>query len=484
MMQDEELIPALNEQDYQWIRDRDQRPVETAGGVFGQETPPAVRERNFVLHGPPISEPSDARAGNEHDCERDGVGRARDTLMEQDSADAETVPAVLHPDRLINPEPSRLGPAPCTPDKAPDFKKARKGVHDQDPPRFGTKGPGGGSRSVSLVPPLFAAEMQTGKRGEGKGPSLYDLTRGDSEPPWVAELQQGVRDMLDQQHNMRSDLQGFASTLRQHDDRISTLTRAHQDNALLHENTQKRLKTLETEVAELKRTSSRSPTPAPSLRGGYGPDRSPPSTPRGRVSIAEELSVVLGGWKDERKPEIEQEVRSMLQSHGVDFADIVVPYARSTFCRVQLVIDPTIHFADSRRAQQDVITKLKGAGLESRLPGSVGKKLWVAAHRTPEERARVRAVVSVTVFCEELVSDMVAPLPVDKEWRGRVFLGAHLVLGHHATRAKQNGDVDLMDTRGNATGWFLVADAFRRAVGIPVADLEERWLRHLEGIGR
>ena len=198
--------------------------------------------------------------------------------------------------------------------------------------------------------------------------------------------------------SLRQDLHGFKSTLHKHEGQIACLTQAHQDNATLHENTQKRLRALEAEVAEL-RGASRSPTPS---RGGvgwswYGPERTPPGTPRG-TSPADELSIVIGGWSDARKPEIEREVRELLGRVSVEFADIMVPYARSNFCRVLLVVDDKIHFADSLRAQQSVITTLKGLDPKSTLPGSEGSKLWVTAHRTPEERAKIRAVVSVAAF--------------------------------------------------------------------------------------
>ena len=502
---DEELIPALNEADLQWIRDRDERPMENPAGVFGETegprgggilagamspllagetTPPALRERGFLLRGQSVHAPIHVGCDEQESvCEREGDGIA-DTVMEnqnqsQHLSEAETVPAL--PVGVLSTPPRRPTAVARTPEKVPDpKKKARTVAHEPGreggPPCFG-----GGGATPKLVPPLFAG-MQPPPPPEGgpPGPTMYDLTRGDQDLPWVQELQQGMRAMLGSQRSLRQELQGFASVLNQHEGQISRLTKAHQDNAMLHENTQRRLKALESEVTELRRTS-RSPTP--SVRGGpgYGPDRSPPGTPRGEVSLADELSIVIGGWSDARRPEIEQEVREFLQRAAVEFTDIIVPYARSNFCRVLPVVDVNVHFADSRRAQQATIATLKAMAPESKILGSEGGKLWITAHRSPEERARIRAVVSATAFCEELSGLMTNPLPVDKEWRGRVFLGPHLVLGHQRNRPQQTGDVALLDSRGNETGWVLISRALERAAGIPVADLQERWLAHLQG---
>ena len=114
-----------------------------------------------------------------------------------------------------------------------------------------------------LVPPVYAGRVAAGATTTRSTPHVYDLTKGDLgvELPWVVELRQGMHALLSGQQGLSADIQRLSSTLTVHEARIQRLTEAHQDNARLHENTQRRLKTLETEVEELKR-ASRSPTPA------------------------------------------------------------------------------------------------------------------------------------------------------------------------------------------------------------------------------
>ena len=126
---------------------------------------------------------------------------------------------------------------------------------------------------------------------------------------------------------------------------ISDLTKAHQDNAKLHESTLTRLNKLEAEIQEVKRQASRSPharqlegrtqTDHPGRSHGV-PGQGPPERPG-----------PFGGSAVRKLPKQPEDV-------GV---------------------------ASARRTQQNVLTALKTMGPVSQAPGSEGTRLWVTAHR-------------------------------------------------------------------------------------------------------
>ena len=122
------------------------------------------------------------------------------------------------------------------------------------------------------------------------------------------------------------------------------------------------------------------------------------------------MAVVIGGWVDARQSKIEHEVQEFLRGAEVKYTDIIVPFARCTFCRVRLDLSgnlsASLHYPEARKAQQKVVTALKGLNPVSQAPGSETVPLWVQPHRSPEERARVRALVSATAFCEDLAKRM------------------------------------------------------------------------------
>ena len=190
---DEELIPALNATDLEWIRDRDTRPHCNLGGVNlgamspilgGEVTPPHLLTRQgFQLNGGTIGGELDV-ASVEHLSRLQGTphpgAAARaigDTHMDEepslvplpalDPADAETVPAHLPLKGVVPHTPPQQAPGIAspllTPEKLPDPKKAKTSHASADAPHFGLNP--GESRPLPpspLVPPVYAGRVAAG----------------------------------------------------------------------------------------------------------------------------------------------------------------------------------------------------------------------------------------------------------------------------------------------------------------------------------
>ena len=104
---------------------------------------------------------------------------------------------------------------------------------------------------------------------------------------------------------------------------------------------QRDLQDLEREVQNIKSAPpTRSVSPAPSYRGG--PARNGGGgTPRyaGGDAEVDELQIVVGGWKEARREDIELEVQTMFERirGSALLKRIYVPYVRCGFCRCELV---------------------------------------------------------------------------------------------------------------------------------------------------
>ena len=115
--------------------------------------------------------------------------------------------------------------------------------------------------------------------------------------------------------------------------------------------------------------------------------------------------------------------------------------------------------------------------LSLHVPGNEGRVIWIQRHRTPEDRAKIRAIVSVKEFIDQLTfGEGLRKRHAEIDWRGNLFVGNINVLGSPSqTDALQEHDFPLTDPRGNHTGWFIHAEHFAKATGLPAAQLQELW---------
>ena len=213
-----------------------------------------------------------------------------------DDDDLETLPGIRTPDKL---SPCGLAETPEKTERPPrretilerDAEKARS---CEPLPCFG-KPPAGR--------PLEAAPLYAGNQsGLGATQMDDDLDQAHAQaqavpfpsspanPLWVQALLTGMSSLNQKQDSLHSTFRQLHETVDVHAKRIHQLTEAHQNNAILHENTLARLASLETEVCELK-SKRRSVSPvaprspvgsrAPSPRSGnrVGGRDEPPENP-------------------------------------------------------------------------------------------------------------------------------------------------------------------------------------------------------------
>ena len=356
--------------------------------------------------------------------------------------------------------------------------------------------------SLPRLPPLGPLPKlpTTPKSAEvcnAKGPGApsasvaQDLISSNTPPPWLSQVLDSLQGMHSKQDALSTDVSAvqrhFQQELNTHRQAIRGLQSAHEANAGLHETTARKILALEEQVQELRaaarsplRTPPRSPRDLSPRREG---SRSPgPRQPQTLHDLREELQIIVGGWLDARRDEIEREVQGWLQLVGKQqhVHEIVVPYIRSGHAKITLDLAQDSSIVSGRTLQKHVIDSLKAANLTSSIPGQQEHRIWVTPHRTIEERNRIKAVVSVKEFMSAEVQKRGIACDVDLVWRGKVFLGKHQVLGSMLRGDPGDSDILLEDARGDHTGWYLmgakVADAFR----ISVDEVRQLWEEHLD----
>ena len=168
-----------------------------------------------------------------------------------------------------------------------------------------------------------------------------------------------------------------------------------------------RLQEMEKELRDLR---SRSPSVAPTTPRGQG-------TPRARDQTHDTWQLVVGGWTDARRVDMEDEVRAWFSSVQCAplLKDIHGPQIRGSTCRVSLV-----YTEDSDRANRQVQSKLlqclQAVAWTSRIEGQASRALWDKRNRSPEERA------TVLVTLKNLVSQHAVPGSFEPDGRGRFWV--------------------------------------------------------------
>ena len=125
---------------------------------------------------------------------------------------------------------------------------------------------------------------------------------------------------------------------------LEATTREHSS---LHEGTLLRVAALEKQVQDLKRQEverSRSPTPTGrrASRGTSGRSPPQPRSPQDDRDPEEDLEIVIGGWNEARRPDVEYEVSQIFQRLKIEdrLQEIIIPYVRVNVCRVSLKFPP------------------------------------------------------------------------------------------------------------------------------------------------
>ena len=78
----------------------------------------------------------------------------------------------------------------------------------------------------------------------------------------------------------------------------------------------------------------------------------------------------------------------------------MVTVLANQLCQVRLTFpNPEAHISVRRQFQTSIVDKLKSKSFTSGVAGSVGSRLWATKSKTPEERAKIRAIV----LCKEFI---------------------------------------------------------------------------------
>ena len=287
----------------------------------------------------------------------------------------------------------------------------------------------------------------------------------------------------DSQDRTHAELVGLRAELQQQDIRTAHLEATTKEHTSLHEGTLLRVAALEQQVQELKSQDldrSRSPTPARS-RAGRARSPSQPRSPRDDRHPDEDLELVIGGWSEGRRPDVEHEVNQIFRKLQIEDRphEIIIPYVRVNVCRVALKFpEGTQNIRAQRAFQTQTLEKLKSTKFLSGVPGSKNRELWMTKNRTPEERNKIRGLVQTKEFYVHVKYGDARPRETPEiDWRGRVYVGRVQALAEawNLPADADPADIYLCDSRGDHTGWVLLAARFEKITGVPKSELAKLW---------
>eukprot|EP00439_Symbiodinium_sp_Y106_P031358 s7768_g3.t1 len=333
--------------------------------------------------------------------------------------------------------------------KMPAFEDAR---HPQDtkthhPPLFHGQPPQTGQEAKVLYDARLA-------RPAPARPEVFDL---EAQPAWLPDLQRDIKVLVETPKLMAQQMQTSGAELARIQDGISNLSvgqesltrRADEQEAAL-EQMRREFKVLEKELHDVKSAvASRPATPAQTPRASNGRSESPRFPSQREL---DEFQIVIGGWGEAKRADVQSDVEQMFRELRAAplLQNVFVPYVRSSFCRVELVYVDTDVWA-KRKLQAQVLKHLQALGFKSAVPGQETSKFWFARNRTPQERAKIRAVLSTQSLCVKYLGDAL----VERDWRGKIWANGHQILHHVDNAPRAHHTLMLTDARGNETGWFL-----------------------------
>jgi len=303
---------------------------------------------------------------------------------------------------------------------------------------------------------------------------------GDGDPPWLAGLKQtllgDMREMKADQKEILSNVHQQRVEFRATGERIQRVEQGQEQMHSFKEEMARRLDHLEKDLQEVR---SRSVSPAPSRGQGAGPRAGTGQAPSPAPSsaggfVVDDFQLVIGGYAEARREEIEAEVRSLFQDANAAplLKNIITPFVRANVCRVELLyLDESLQAR--RRVQQAVINGLRNQldrrQKESSIPGQENAALWVSRNRSLDERNRLRALLGLRDF----LLRHSAPSDVEFDWRGRLWLRGHQVLFHCSREEPSAEALMFLSSRGDETGWWCSTHAIARLSGLSEEEVRE-----------
>ena len=320
-------------------------------------------------------------------------------------------------------------------------------------------------------------------------------------PPWVQEIREGFFGLHNKADQIHQQMCTFGAEIQAHGVRITSLEQVASEHTSKHESSEARIRALENKIEVLiaqneslaSKSDLRSRSPMRTglgTRGGGG--RSPsPRSPRfiNRAEFAgqsDDFDVVIGGWSDARKSDAFDEVRNIFRAIDSEDAieEIWAPFSRTGFAKVTLVFpDPHATLNVKRQFQTQIISKIKSKDFRSGVAGSDGVRIWATKSKTPEERAKIRAVVLTKEFYKTQTSGADGAVfgndDIEISWAGKVFIDRFQLLGSVDRDGEPRPyDVCIEDAKGNHMNWYIRADEFSKVTGRNKEDLQDLWLNN------
>ena len=190
-------------------------------------------------------------------------------------------------------------------------------------------------------------------------------------------------------------------------------------------------------MQELRSRSVSHVSPAPTAAPNRAVSPTSPITPRGADTRYDDLQIACGGWQDAKRHAIENELRQAFCSAGGEALvfDIIVPFARSSFARIELNYPTNSGIAERRKIQSQVLTALKQQLPTTGIEGQGARTLWFTRNRSPEERAKLRALLAT----KDAIIKRRPTADIDLDWRGKLFVEGHNILGFFRATGSTRG---------------------------------------------
>ena len=357
------------------------------------------------------------------------------------------------------------GSSPTSPDKRPRRQQPTRGLGLQPKPMFGGSQlpPNAGPAPPANVGPAPASTTT---------PQYHHI---GEEPSWLS----GFRDtLLADMKGMRLDQREILNTVQEQRDEFRVvgqrLDRVEDRNDQLEKSQSELSRKLDALTTELREVRSRSVSPAPTPRRGDNAGRpgtgQAPSTGIGSTApggpVIDDWQLVLGGYVDAKREEIQQEIRELFQAAEAVplLRNIITPFVRSNIARIELLyVDDNL--AARRRVQQAVLNKLRqiiqDRDKKSNIPGQNGQ-LWISRNRSIEERNRNRAILGLRDYGRKFLADN----EVDWDWKGRVWYRGVQVLFSADRDPPAPQALMMLDARGNESGWWTNPEIISRVLGM------------------